>query len=108
MKQLIDSNEYYIEKAKAFSVDSYVLEKVRYIERFNVNVTNKELCEMRDMLDRIYSDTDPYIYMPMRMFYILLQKKGKLSLLRMKLNNPYLEIMKKNLDIQKDMEEDYY
>lgn len=108
MKQLIDSNEYYIEKAKAFSVDSYVLEKVRYIERFNVNVTNKELCEMRDMLDRIYSDTDPYIYMPMRMFYILLQKKGKLSLLRMNLNNPYLEIMKKNLDIQKDMEEDYY
>ncbi len=108
MKQLIYSNEYYIEKARAFSVNSYVLEKIRYIERYHIAVTSKELCEMRDMLDSVYSDQDPYILEPMQMFYNLLQKKGKLSLLRMGLHNPYLELMKNNLHIQKDMEDDFY
>lgn len=108
MKELIYSNEYYIEKAKPFSVNSYVLEKVRHIERFNIKVTNKELGEMRDMLSSVYSDTDTYVLEPMQIFYKLLQKKGKLSLLHMGLNNPYLEIMKKDLNRTKGMEEDFY
>ncbi|MBD5481478.1 MAG: hypothetical protein HDR15_02930 [Lachnospiraceae bacterium] len=108
MRQLIYSNEYYIKKAKAFSVSSYVLEKVRFIERFNLNVKNEELSEMRNMLDSVYVDADPYIMGAMRKFYNLLQKKGKLSLIRMSLNNPYLEIMKTGLDILEDLEEDFY
>lgn len=108
MKQLIFSNEYYIKKARAFSVDSYVLEKVRFIERFDLSVNNEELCEMRNMLDSVYNDTDPYIKGAMRKFYYLLQKKRKLSLIRMGLNDPYLEIVKNDLDTQEDIEEDFY
>lgn len=108
MKQLINSNEYYIEKAKSFSVSSYVLEKVRYIEHFHVSVTSKELREMRDMLQSVYSDTDPYILRAMQKFYNLLDKERKLSLLRINLNNPYFEIMKTELGIQEDLEEESF
>ena len=108
MKQLIDSNEYYIKKAKPFSVNSYVLEKVRYIERYEVKVSTKELCELRDMLDKVYSDTETYIRKAMQSFYRLLQKLNKQSLIRMNFNNGYYAIMGENLSSQEDMTDDIY
>lgn len=108
MKQLIYSNENYIRKAKAFSVDSYVLEKVKFIDQFELNAKNEELCEMRNMLDSVYAEADPYIIGAMRRFCKLLQKREKLFLIRMDLNSPYLEIMKNNIDISEDLEEDFY
>ncbi len=108
MKQLIYSNEYYIEKAKPYSVDTYVLEKVEYIGRFGLDVTNEELREMCRMLDSVYTDGDTYILGAMRKFYYLLQRKDKLSILRMNLKNPYLEMMKEDLYGQEDMAADFY
>lgn len=108
MKQLIYSNEYYIEKAKSFSVSSYVSEKVRYIELFAVKITNKELNEMRDMLKSVYSETDPYILDAMQKFYHLLEKKEKLSLLRMNLTDPYLEMIKNSLGNREELDEESF
>lgn len=108
MKRLINSDEYYIKKAKPFSVNSYVVEKVRYVERYKTQITTKELCEMRDMLDRVYSSSDSYTLNAMKMFYQLLEKLGKQALIHMNFDSPYYNIMKKRLDSQWDMGEDIY
>ena len=84
------------------------MEKVRYIERYEVKVSTKELCELRDMLDKVYSDTDTYIRKAMQSFYRLLQKLNKQSLIRMNFNNGYYAIMGENLSSQEDMTDDIY
>lgn len=108
MLDLIKSKEYYIQKAKLFSVDSYVLEKVRYVEKFHVKLSNKELNEMRDMLSEVYSPNDSYIYKAMKVFYQMLCRIGKQSIIRMDFNSPYYDIMKKEFAGDDEFENTIY
>lgn len=108
MLDLIKSKEYYIQKAKLFSVDSYVLEKVRYVEKFHVKLSNKELNEMRDMLSEVYSPNDSYIYKAMKVFYQMLCRIGKQSIIQMDFNSPYYDIMKKEFAGDDEFENTIY
>lgn len=97
MKALIQSREYYIQKAKPFSISCYVLEKVRYIRRFSVKVTVKELCELRDMLKSVYRPEDVYIIKAMQEYYKLLEILGKQNLVQITFGSPYYDILRKTV-----------
>lgn len=102
MNELINSQDYYIKKAKPFSVSCYVLEKVRYINKFKISVTNRELCEMRDMLNSVYKQEDSYIRRSMQEFYKLLCAIKKQSIVRITIDSPYYDIMSQSIVMDED------
>lgn len=85
-----------------------MLEKVRYVEKFHVKLSNKELNEMRDMLSEVYSPNDSYIYKAMKVFYQMLCRIGKQSIIRMDFNSPYYDIMKKEFAGDDEFENTIY
>lgn len=93
MQELIDGKEYYIKKARPYSISCFVLEKTKYILKFNSKNSNKELCEMRDMLALVDISDDSYVKKTMKEFYRMLYKLGKTSLIQLTPNSPYYEIM---------------
>lgn len=97
MKGLIESKEYYKRKAKPFSIHSYVEEKIKYIQKFNYNVTNNELYYMRDILDEI-ANNDEVAKTALHDFYKLLLKLNKQNILSLKPGSPYFDVINTKLD----------
>lgn len=105
--KLIDSKEYYKEKAKPFSVNSYILEKVRFCLNYKVCPKDKELKYMNKIINDVgkMSLSDPYMEKVYFAFYNLLDKNDKLAILDIDLNSPYMKyIGKHNTLCEKDFE----
>ena len=98
MRELIESKDYGKEKAKPYSINSYVREKINFINKFKLDVSVSELKYMRDILESIPDYSDPQMESVIRLFYVFLERKGKLGILKMDLNSPYLKyINRKNI-----------
>lgn len=67
----IESKDYGKEKAKSYSVNSYVREKISFINRFKLDVQDPELKYMRDILESIPDYRDPYMESVVKLFYVL-------------------------------------
>ncbi|WP_167954856.1 SIR2 family protein [Anaerosporobacter faecicola] len=96
MKELINSKQYYKEKAKPFSVNCYVIEKVKFIKRFDIIPSNKELEYIISILDSIKSIDDPYYENVIYKFYKLLEKINRVSILRLDPRSPYMNFIGKH------------
>ena len=104
MKNLIESKEFYKEKAKPFSINSYILEKIRYIQKFNIDPDKKELTYMNNAINMV-SDADPYKEKMCYAFYVLLEEKNKFGILDMSMDGPYVKyIGRKNELTESDLE----
>ena len=95
MKKLIDSKEYYKEKAKPFSVNSFILEKIKFCRKFDVCPSDKELRYMNSTINSV-SIADMYMEKVYYAFYVLLQKYSKLDILVLDLDSPYLKYINRN------------
>ncbi len=102
MLELINSKERYKNKAKNFSIHCYVFEKMQFIRKNNLDVTNSELLEMKRLIDQIKEDTDVYIDGLISSYIHLLKDKNKLGLLHMRPGDRYYQLLSKNVDIDKD------
>lgn len=89
MKALIESKEYYKEKAKAFSVNCYVSEKVHFCNKFGIYPANAEIKYMYTELESVISDTmDPYMDHVCETFFSFLNKINKKSIVRVSIESP--------------------
>ena len=104
MKSLIDSKEFSLEKAKPFSVNSYVLEKIRFIRKFKLVPTNEEINYMNLIIESV-SKMDSYMEKVHYAFYTLLEEHGKIHMLIMDIKSPYLKYCgRKNVISDSDLE----
>lgn len=107
IRKLIDSKEFYKEKAKPFSVNSFILEKVRFCRKFKVCPTDKELTYMNSIIESI-SLSDTYMEKVYYAFFTLLEKNHKLGILKIDLNSPYIKyIGRKNSVTENDLEYEF-
>lgn len=99
MKGLIESKEYYKEKAKPFSVNCYVSEKIHFCNKFSISPSNSEIKYMYLQLESVIGNRkDPYMDSVCETFFAFLEKFDKLSVLRIALDSPlYKYIGKKNI-----------
>lgn len=84
---LIEDQEEY--SARAFSTHSYLYEEIKYIEKFNINITNTELKKLFGYLKKIV-DKDPEDVMAKHMsnrFYNFLKKTNKLNVIKINLKD---------------------
>ena len=102
MKDLIDSKEYYKEKAKPFSVTSYITEKIKFINKFEIKPTHQELMYMIKSLESIKDIHDDYIENAFSSMYHFLEKYEKLNLLKIDFKSPYFKYL---LEHPKDIDE---
>ena len=91
MKNLIDSKDKYKEKAKPFSVTCYITEKIRFMKKYNMVPSNKELRYMINALESVSAKLDEYLEHTIEAFYRFMERIGKTELLRMDNNSPYLK-----------------
>jgi hypothetical protein len=90
IKELINSKEYYKEKAKPFSVNSYILEKVRFCKKFNKCPSDKELKYMDNIINSVKL-VDDYMEKVYHAFFVLLNEYKKIYILKLNSNSPYLK-----------------
>ncbi len=105
MRELIESKDYGKEKAKPYSVNSYVREKINFINRFKLDVRDSELKYMRDILDSIPDYRDPYMESVVKLFYVFLEQRGKTGILKMDLNSPYMKYIGRKNIVNKEMDD---
>lgn len=104
IKDLINSKEYYKEKAKRFSINCYVTEKIKFINKFNLKPSISELQYMNDALASITpANNDSYYKNVLMAFYTLLAKQDMLSILKIDLTSPYLNLVGKNIKVDWEM-----
>ncbi len=90
IRELIDSKDYYKEKAKPFSVNSYILEKIKFCRKFGVLPEDKELKYMSSIIDSIEL-SDAYMEKVYYAFYTFLDNNGKLGILSINFQSPYFK-----------------
>ena len=95
MLELINSSEYYKEKAKNYSIHCYVLEKIQYIKRHKKQVSNRELLQIKQYIDMIKNDKDVYIDSMVVRYINLLKKLNKLEIVSMKPDDIYFKALSK-------------
>ncbi|WP_238917708.1 SIR2 family protein [Clostridium sp. YIM B02555] len=100
IKELINSKEYYKEKAKKFSVNCYILEKIKFINKFKIEASIEDLHYMNNILMSITpANNDSYYENVLGAFYKLLEKQDKLSILKMDFSSPYLIFVNNNFRV---------
>lgn len=91
MKKLIDSKDYGKEKAKPFSVTCYVSEKIKFMMKFNIVPSDKELQYLINSLDSVKNSMDDYMETVYKSFYAFLVNIHKQDMIRMDFSSPYLK-----------------
>lgn len=104
MLGLINSSEYYKEKARNFSIHCYTFEKILYIKRHNKNVTNRELLQIKRYIDMIMDDKDVYIDSLAVQYIALLRKLDKLDIINMRPGDIYYQALGKKDEYQEEQD----
>lgn len=110
MLELINSSEYYKEKAKNCSIHCYVLEKIQYIKKHKRQVSNRELLQIKQYIDMIKSDKDVYVDSMVVRYINLLKKLNKLDIVSMRPDDIYFKALSKKdnaNDVQDVLVESY-
>lgn len=95
MLELINSSEYYKEKAKNYSIHCYVLEKIQYIKKHKKQVSNRELLQIKQYIDTIKNDKDVYVDSMVVRYINLLKKLNKLDIVSMRPDDIYFKALSK-------------
>lgn len=107
IKKLIESKEYGKEKAKPFSVNCYVAEKIKFLSKFDINPTDSELKYLCHILETVANRNDSCMDRVLGVFYSYLESKSKLGLLHLTLDSPYTKFIgSKNKIIFDDIDDD--
>ena len=95
MLELINSSEYYKEKAKNYSIHCYVLEKIQYIKKHKKQVSNRELLQIKQYIDTIKNDKDVYVDSMVVRYINLLKELNKLDIVSMRPDDIYFKALSK-------------
>lgn len=95
MLELINSSEYYKEKAKNYSIHCYVLEKIQYIKKHKKQASNRELLQIKQYIDTIKNDKDVYVDSMVVRYINLLKKLNKLDIVSMRSDDIYFKALSK-------------
>lgn len=106
MLDLIHSKEYHKDKAKCYSIHCYVLEKIKYIEKHNLPVTNNDIRQMKRYIDRILDIRDEYINNLLHAFMAMLERHDKLDVITFKPGDKYWNALYENAEFVPDREEE--
>lgn len=106
MRALIDSDKKYIEKARPFSVSTYITEKIKFLNKFDVVPTNNELRYMISALEKIFDKNDDYSISVKRQLCKYLKKIDKLNLMKLDFDT-LSQIMKEDVSPACDMVDDF-
>ncbi len=107
MFELINSHEYYKNKAKSFSVHCYVLEEIRYLKKHGRKISNEDIRKMKRLIDSILDIRDDYINGLIYEFITLLRTRDKLEVIRFQPGDKYWTGLKKQngLAVEEDVED---
>lgn len=100
MKDLINSKDYYKEKAKSFSITSYIAEKIKFINNHNITPSHQDLKYMISTLESVKYQEDEYIENTFASLYYFLKRHNKVCLLRMDLNSPFLKYVTETIPVK--------
>lgn len=100
MKDLINSKDYYKKKAKAFSITSYIAEKIKFINYHNITPSNQDLKYMISSLESVKYQEDEYIENAFASLYYFLKRHNKLGLLKMDMNSPFLKYVTETITVK--------
>lgn len=89
MLDLIHSKEYYKDKAKSYSIHCYVLEKLRYIEKYKLALAGNDIRQMKRYIDAIVDIRDDYIHNLIHKFMDMLKKYDQLDVISFKPGDKY-------------------
>lgn len=89
MLELINSNEHYKEKAKNFSIHCFVHEKIKFYNNHSELIDKKECKKMKENIDRIIGDDDPFINQLIKEYMNLLKRNGLLGIISFQTNDLY-------------------
>lgn len=95
MLELINSSEYYKEKAKNYSIHCYVLEKIQYIKKHKKQASSRELLQIKQYIDTIKNDKDVYVDSMVVRYINLLKKLNKLDIVSMRPDDIYFKALSK-------------
>lgn len=89
MFELINSHEHYKNKARNFSIHCYVLEKIRYLKKYQKEISNDEIRKMKRLIDATFNIKDDYIRGLLKEFVLLLKDCNKVDIINFKPGDPY-------------------
>lgn len=90
MKELINSHDYYMDRAKPFSVTCYISEKIKFFNKFCIDPSKNDLNYMASALDSVKNQQDKYVETVFGKFYNFLKAHNQLGILHMSLDSPYM------------------
>lgn len=96
MRAIIENTNYAFEKAKPFSVHSYVSETIKYLRKFSVKPSQEELRYLTALMESLRDTQDPYIQRLFKDVYEYLKEIDKLSMLHISFDSPYIQCMYKS------------
>lgn len=107
MFELINSHEHYKNKAKNFSIHCYVLEKIRFLNKFRKSISNDEIRRMKRLIDSILYTKDDYIKGLLKEFVLFLKSYDRVNLVNFKPGDPYWNALnqQKMLAVQEEDED---
>ena len=106
MFELINSYEYYKNKAKNFSVHCYVSEKIKYLRKHNKKISNDDVRKMKRLIDSILDIRDDYINGLLQGFLSLLKNQNKLDVIRFRPGDKYWNALKNQKGLITDESEE--
>ncbi len=107
MFELINSREYYKNKAKNFSVHCYVLEKIRFLNKHGKEISNDDAKRMKRQIDSIWDIRDDYMNGLLNEFMLLLRKRNRLSAIKFQMGDKYWNALnqQKGLAVEEETED---
>lgn len=105
--ELVESKEYYKKKAKPFSVHCLVEEKVKFIKKFDYNVSDEELKYLIRIVLEVENQNEHYMKHAVKVLYKLLKQLDKLSLLILDLNSTFLQCHSEELEENTGITDEY-
>ena len=106
MLELINSKEYHKDKAKCYSIHCYVLEKIKYIEKHKLPVSNNDIRQMKRYTDRILDIRDDYISNLLHAFMKMLKKHDQLDVITFKPGDKYWTALYESSEFVPEREEE--
>ena len=106
MFELINSHEYYKNKAKSFSIHCYVLEEIRYLKKHGRKISNDDIRKMKRLIDSILDIRDDYINGLLHEFISLLRSRDRLEVIRFQPGDKYWNVLKQQNGLAVEADEE--
>lgn len=89
MLELINSKNKNKAKAREFSIHCYMVEKIKFMSQHKINVTKKDICDMKKYIDMVIEKDDDRIREMLIYFMKFVKENDKLEYIEMNINDRY-------------------